>query len=449
MADSSILTDAYLADLLAKDAKDASIKYSALGLQGYASTSKSVLCTPLRTSLTPFRPPVNKPKPNTRFLRNIIESTDSHNAALRAKEAAESRARLEDLRKNEDGTRRPSNLGSRDIRRRQLGDIEAILGGRRGKETDRKRRKVASGESKGRRVNTSSEDEDDQRERRSRQTERHRGREVEADNKGKDHRKDRHRRRRGEERDEEREGGRARHEDRKRRRRSHSSDDKEHDAKKRRRGSTRSPEPSKNRDSQHCRARSPTSPHTKTHRSSKHKKSTPASSDSDSDPLDSIIGPRPAPPPATIRPRGRGASALLSTNGLSGIDARFSSSYDPNMDSSLPDSSTNINGSKREEDWDLALEALRDRRIWMKKGAERLRAAGWGEDEVGRWERLGFGTKKDGEREKGESDLKWKKRGEAREWDIGKEMGGDEDLDLEVGEGRTTRKAEWGRLKGT
>lgn len=35
--DSELLTDAYLAELLAKDAKAASIKYSAMGLDGYSS----------------------------------------------------------------------------------------------------------------------------------------------------------------------------------------------------------------------------------------------------------------------------------------------------------------------------------------------------------------------------------------------------------------------------
>ena len=42
------------------------------------------------------------PKPNTRFLRNIIKGTDTHNKALLAKEAAESKARLKRLERTED-----------------------------------------------------------------------------------------------------------------------------------------------------------------------------------------------------------------------------------------------------------------------------------------------------------------------------------------------------------
>ena len=40
------------------------------------------------------RRPANQPKPNTRFLNNIIRDTNSHNRALLAKENAESQARL-------------------------------------------------------------------------------------------------------------------------------------------------------------------------------------------------------------------------------------------------------------------------------------------------------------------------------------------------------------------
>src|SRR4051812_24124307 len=40
------------------------------------------------------------PKPNTNFLRHIIRQTDNHNAALLAKEAEESRARLQRMRRD-------------------------------------------------------------------------------------------------------------------------------------------------------------------------------------------------------------------------------------------------------------------------------------------------------------------------------------------------------------
>jgi hypothetical protein len=38
---SDILTDDYVADLLAKDASDCSLKYSALGMEAYTSSSSS------------------------------------------------------------------------------------------------------------------------------------------------------------------------------------------------------------------------------------------------------------------------------------------------------------------------------------------------------------------------------------------------------------------------
>lgn len=87
--------------------------------------------------------------------------------------------------------------------------------------------------------------------------------------------------------------------------------------------------------------------------------------------------------------------------------------------------------SDSENDWDQALEALRDRQRWKQQGADRLRSAGFSEDEVRKWERVGEGR---------EEDVVWKGRGEGREWDRGKVVG--EDGGVEVG-------AEWGRLKGS
>jgi len=42
MANEEILTDDYVADLLAKDAKESSIKYSALGLEAFTQQSKYI-----------------------------------------------------------------------------------------------------------------------------------------------------------------------------------------------------------------------------------------------------------------------------------------------------------------------------------------------------------------------------------------------------------------------
>ena len=131
---------------------------------------------------------------------------------------------------------------------------------------------------------------------------------------------------------------------------------------------------------------------------------------SDSDPLESIVGPLPLarganvldePPP--LRSRGRGAYKQR----MSSMDQHFSSSYDPSLDLH-PDSEP----EDEREDWDMALEALRDRELWKRKGAERLRAAGFGDDDVKKWENSG--------KEKSVDDVKWTIKGQAREWDIGK-----------------------------
>jgi len=102
------------------------------------------------------------------------------------------------------------------------------------------------------------------------------------------------------------------------------------------------------------------------------------------------------------------------------MDTRFDSNYDPSLDV-RPD-------PESEDDWEQALEAMRDRVKWKQQGADRLRAAGFTNAEVKKWEK---GDTKD------ESDVRWAKRGEGREWDRGKIV--DEDGAVEL-------KAEWGRL---
>ena len=63
----------------------------------------------------------------------------------------------------------------------------------------------------------------------------------------------------------------------------------------------------------------------------------------------------------------------------------------------------------------MALEALRDRRAYAKKQGERMREAGFDEEAIGRWEKSG-----PGEQERGLEDVRWKRKGEEREWDVGK-----------------------------
>ena len=94
------------------------------------------------------------------------------------------------------------------------------------------------------------------------------------------------------------------------------------------------------------------------------------------------------------------------------MDLRFNDpSYNPRADVALSDSGDE--GTK--DDWSTSLEAMRDRAAWREKGAQRLRDAGFGEQDVSKWE--------SGGREKDERDLKWKGKGEGREWDAGKVAG--------------------------
>lgn len=264
------------------------------------------------------RPPANKPKPNTRFLRNIIKDTDSHNAALLAKEAAESRARLKSLSSN--GLPREKPVGSSEIRRRQLGDIAAILGGK-----SMKRKRIERNQREGRRVNTSSEEEAEPEERR--RGKRPMDEELEEKPRGK--------RPRDAERDREKEEvGRSRSDKSSQRRQRSASEQRGKDRDRRRRRS-RSPREhrSKYKESRY-RQRSPRrkcsrSPETSKYREKSHRhrhSSTdrkPASQDTekpeskpgyDSDPLDDIIGPR---PPPEVKRKGRGTISHAS-----GIDSR-------------------------------------------------------------------------------------------------------------------------------
>jgi hypothetical protein len=103
------------------------------------------------------------------------------------------------------------------------------------------------------------------------------------------------------------------------------------------------------------------------------------------------------------------------------MDAHFSSGYDPTADVRP--------NSESEDDWEQALEALRDRQRWNQQGADRLRAAGFTEEEVKKWEKGG---------EKKEEDVRWKRSGEGREWDRGKVVGAN---------GAVDTRAAWGTME--
>lgn len=81
-----------------------------------------------------------------------------------------------------------------------------------------------------------------------------------------------------------------------------------------------------------------------------------------------------------------------------------------------------------DDDWELALEALRDRARWKQKGEERLRQAGFSESTVDRWKNNAAFT--GGDMEGHIEDVKWSKKGEGREWDRGKVF--DEDGHVDV-----------------
>ena len=319
------------------------------------------------------------PKPNTRFLRHIIKDTDTHNKNLLAKEAAESKARLEDLEHAEEAKRLKTNPNARDIRRRQMGDIHAILGGKKSRTSDR----VDSSNRRRDEKDRKSRDSDGRRQvsskdkelfRSHRDSPRHRGRLVE---------------------DEEEEYKSRRQSERSSRRRRDDSTDSQPDSRRRMhrrrsRDRTRSParrrrsrSPNDDRQRRKHRNRSPiretARPSTSGHKSAE-----------DSDPLDDLIGPMPAP-----QPRGRGAVA-----GSSGIEMRFSEAYDPKLDVQMDGD----NG----QDWDDAVEAFRDRQKLRQNQEQRLRAAGFSLGEI---------QKAQGEDDRAERDVTWSKAGEKREWD--------------------------------
>lgn len=110
------------------------------------------------------------------------------------------------------------------------------------------------------------------------------------------------------------------------------------------------------------------------------------------------------------------------------MDARFSPTYNASTDVRVD--------SDIEDEWGDSLETLRDRQLWKAKRADRLREAGFSDEVISKWEK---GEKK-GERqgEKGEEDVVWASKGQHREWDRGKVVDADGNVDT---------KAEWGRLK--
>ncbi|KAF4989325.1 hypothetical protein FGRMN_9167 [Fusarium graminum] len=369
-----LLTDDYVADLLAQEASDCSLKYSAMGMDAYRTNKK----------------PANMMKPNTRFLRHIIKDTDNHNKALLAKEAAESKARLKDLERTEEIKRRKTNPNVHDIRRRQMGDIHAILGGKR-----RPRTEDEAGPSSRKDPKRSESDRKFERERDQNRDDLFTEKRNDRGQHGRLSREDRRSkiddesRRSDKSHREHRRHGRSRSRDRNseegHRRRSHKRRDRSRSPTRRRR--SRSPRESKSRH----RYRSPLD--TKEDRKRKD------GEDGDSDVLEDLIGP--APPP---KYRGRGT-----VGGSSGIDRRFSETYDPKTDVQMDEDEGGGN-------WDDAVEAFRDRQKLRQNQEERMRAAGFADEQIQR---------ASGADEKAAESVQWSKAGEKRAWDMGKKIGSD------------------------
>jgi hypothetical protein len=348
--------------------------------------------------------PANMPKPNMRFLRHIIKDTDTHNKALLAKEAAESKARLRTLEKEQKTQQAKTNPDARDICRRQMGDIQAILGGR-------KRRKVSGG---------GGGDDDDEPIQRSSSEKRHSGdrsdksskreRDLFRDRKDARGRHGRLKTDHGSDDEEEPARRSKKHESRHRSRRRSGSprreEDREHRHSRRQRSRSSSPgrrsrSPShRERKSRHHNERrqralreSPESkrgaPH---HQSDAHA----SKAESDSDPLEDLIGPEPLP-----KYRGRGALAQTA-----GIDRRFSETYDPTKDVMEDD-------DPGADNWDDAVESFRDLQKLRRHQQERMRDANFTEAQISKV------AASEGEK-KTDVDVRWSKAGEKREWDIGK-----------------------------
>ncbi|KAF9871915.1 pre-mRNA-splicing factor 38B [Colletotrichum karsti] len=373
MANYDMIPDDYVADLLAKEANECSLKYSSMGLEAFNTKKK----------------PANMPKPNTRFLRHIIKDTDTHNKNLLAKEAADSQARLKVLENAEEKERR-KHAGPQDIRKRQMGDIKAILGGRTQRSTrtdERSHKKDASSPRQRHRDRRSESPERGHR--------RHHRRRDDSDSEREDRRRHKSGRRRSRSPDD----GSRRH-----RHRSpvgRDSTSRSHRSDKERRDYDDEDLMSKGRRARTDRSRETQGFSIKGSSSRRAAQEHDSAAASDSDPLDDIIGPA---PPAPVRSRGRGAASASS-----GIDKRFEADYDPKMDVEMESGAAGD-----AENWDDAVEAFRDRQKWRQNQEQRMRAAGYDEEMIKKW--------KTGE-QKDEKDVRWAKAGEKREWDRGKEGG--------------------------
>lgn len=311
----------------------------------------------------PTRRAAHLPKPNTRFLSHIVREADSHNASLKRKEEHEAERRLKLLReKGHEPLRKRRRADESDVsrRNRMLGDIVSAA-----KSISSDRNRVSD--------------------------DKHVSRQ--------DH-------------------GRATHREK----------DRKHRRSSRSRSRSRSPSYERNSHrrsrkshrSRRSRTRSPDSDHGRDVRKDSHLRSAVAENSKQSDPtislslqqrshtqVDDAISRSPLPSDTPVRVRGRGANARRS-----GIDNHFAEDYDPSQDAFKDgDSSSDI------EDWDLALEAMRDRAKYRQSQAARMREAGFEEKDISAWEK-GFSNADAADKDI--KAMKWSRQGEVREWDAGK-----------------------------
>lgn len=314
-------------------------------------------------------------KPNTKFLKNLLKGTESHNTALLAKEAAESQAKLDELQHTEEKRRRKYKPEAHDIRKRQLGDIKSILNGR-----PIQQRSGSPEDCLDKRIDTPGEIRN-----RAFSSFYKSGQNIKSSDRN-----------------------------RKRHRDFHDCNDyhieryPHHDQKadRRKRHKIRSPSParpaSENERSRHfCEQKKHKQRDSKIQRDWSAERTSKQREKSESDSDSDLLGPMPYKC-SKVQRRGRGIGASAS-----GIERRFSASYDPQDD---------IGSGSGEDYWSDKVEAYKNRQKWKQKGAERLREAGFSESEIKRWETGG---------EKRLEDVKWSKRGEKREWDRGKVVGPD------------------------
>ncbi|KAK6431436.1 hypothetical protein LTR95_012404 [Oleoguttula sp. CCFEE 5521] len=299
----------------------------------------------------------NAPKPNTRFLKQIVSQVDSHNAALLAKENADSRARLRALVGVGQPTSTSTSDRGHDRKRKREGGHERA--GRWG---------LALG-GLGRRVD-----------------------ERETDRQHQSH------------------GSRSsvRGDDLKRRKERHEDSAEGHvpcsaPECRAKRTSSKESRPSQ-REGRESKRRCECELGARSRVLSKTADTRLTYDDYDEDAADLDAGSEYEPlgpsPPSVVRPRGRGAETKSGSN----MDLRFNDpTYDPSADVSLDEDV---------DDWDEAREALRDRAEWRSNRAARLRESGFSETDVKKWEGSG--------REKDDRDVRWTGKGESREWDRGK-----------------------------